>query len=114
MNISEKYMRLAIQEARTNLKDIKGGPFGACIIKKNKVLLLSRNTVLENDATCHAEINAIYLVSFKLKTFNLSGCVIYFTTGPCPMCFGAITGQGLILLYTARRFPKPNSWVLMN
>lgn len=46
--------------------------------------------MLRDDATAHAEINAIRIASRKLKTFNLSGCVIYSTTEPCPMCFSAI------------------------
>jgi len=86
----EKYMRLAIAEARKNLKALTGGPFGACIVRQGKVVAVSRNTVLKNDATCHAEMNAIRLASRKLKTYDLSGCVIYSTTEPCPMCFSAI------------------------
>ncbi len=85
-----KYMRLAISEARKNFKTMAGGPFGACIVKGNKVIALSRNTVLAQDATCHAEVNAIRQASKELKTFDLSGCVIYSTTEPCPMCFSAI------------------------
>ena len=90
MKLNEKFMRLAIKEARKNLKRMDGGPFGACIVKGNRVLAVSRNTVLKKDATCHAEINAIREASRKLKTFDLSGCYIYSTTEPCPMCFGAI------------------------
>jgi tRNA(Arg) A34 adenosine deaminase TadA len=54
------------------------------------VIAVARNTVLKNDASCHAEINAIRKASRKLKNFDLSGCEIYSTTEPCPMCFGAI------------------------
>ena len=50
---------------------------------------MARNEVLKHDATCHAEINAIRKASEKIKTFDLSGCVIYSTTEPCPMCFSA-------------------------
>jgi guanine deaminase len=85
-----RFMRRAIREARMNLARPDGGPFGACIVKDGKVLAVARNTVLENDATCHAEINAIRRASKKLGTFDLSGCEIYSTTEPCPMCFGAI------------------------
>lgn len=67
-----------------------GGPFGACIVKDGKVIAVSRNTVLKKDATCHAEINAIRKASEKLRTYDLSGCSIYSTTEPCPMCFSAI------------------------
>jgi len=84
------FMRLAIREARKNLRTGSGGPFGACIVKKGRVLAVSRNTVLRNDATCHAEINAIRAASRRLGDFDLSGCVIYSTTEPCPMCFAAI------------------------
>ncbi|MCK9603866.1 MAG: nucleoside deaminase [Candidatus Omnitrophica bacterium] len=88
--LNKKYMMLAIQEARKNLKSMQGGPFGACIVKDGKVLAVSRNTVLKTDATAHAEVNAIRAASRKLKTFDLSGCIIYSTTEPCPMCFSAI------------------------
>ncbi|MDD5423933.1 MAG: nucleoside deaminase [Candidatus Omnitrophica bacterium] len=67
-----------------------GGPFGACIVKGGKVLAVARNTVLRDDASCHAEVNAIRIASRKLKAFDLSGCEIYSTTEPCPMCFSAI------------------------
>ena len=83
-------MQLAICEARKNLTTPLGGPFGACIVKGNKVIAVTRNTVLKADASCHAEINAIRLASKKIKTYNLSGCRIYSTTEPCPMCFSAI------------------------
>jgi tRNA(Arg) A34 adenosine deaminase TadA len=85
-----KYMRLAIKEARKNLLTLEGGPFGACIVRNRSVLALARNTVLADDATCHAEINAIRIASKKIKNFDLSGSVIYSTTEPCPMCFSAI------------------------
>jgi guanine deaminase len=84
------FMARAIREARKNLVRLDGGPFGACIVKDGQVVAVARNTVLENDATCHAEINAIRKASRSLGTFDLSGCEIYSTTEPCPMCFGAI------------------------
>ncbi len=88
--LDKKYMLIALKEAEKNLKKLHGGPFGACIVKDGVVIAVARNTVLKNDAACHAEVNAIRLASKKLKTFNLSGCVIYSTTEPCLMCFGAI------------------------
>jgi tRNA(Arg) A34 adenosine deaminase TadA len=90
MKLNERFMKLAIKEARKNLKTMDGGPFGACIVKNNRVLALSRNMVLKKDATCHAEINAIREASRKLKNFDLSECYLYSTTEPCPMCFSAI------------------------
>lgn len=87
----EKYMQLAIEEASKNLKQLDGGPFGACIVGKNKILAIARNTVLkDNNSTAHAEVNAIRQASKALKSFDLSSCIIYTTTEPCPMCFSAI------------------------
>jgi len=83
-------MKLAVKLARQNIKQMSGGPFGACIVKNGRLIAVVRNTVLKNDATCHAEINAIRKASKKLGAYDLSGCVIYSTTEPCPMCFSAI------------------------
>lgn len=85
-----KFMREAISMAEENLVACKGGPFGACIVKNNEIIAIAHNTVLLEDATCHAEINAIKIASKKLNTWDLSGCEIYSTTEPCPMCFSAI------------------------
>lgn len=83
-------MELAIKEARKNLRQLKGGPFGACLVKDGQVVSVARNTVLRHNATCHAEMNAIVKASRLLKTYDLSECEIYSTTEPCPMCFAAI------------------------
>lgn len=88
--MDEKFMQFAIRQARKNIKEMSGGPFGACIVKNGRVIAAARNTVLKQDATCHAEINAIRQASRKLGAYDLSGCVIYSTTEPCPMCFAAI------------------------
>jgi guanine deaminase len=84
------FMELAVREARKNLRTIGGGPFGACIVRNGAVLSVARNTVLRNDATAHAEINAIRKACRKLGTHDLSGSIIYSTTEPCPMCFSAV------------------------
>jgi len=84
-------MALAITEARKGMMNYEGGPFGAVICEGPDVLAVCHNTVLaHNDPTCHAEINAIRLACRKKKAYDLSGCVIYSTTEPCPMCFSAI------------------------
>ncbi len=84
-------MGLALKSARQGIRKKEGGPFGACIVKNNKIIATAHNTVLKSkNATCHAEINAIRLASKKLKTWELNGCEIYSTTEPCPMCFSAI------------------------
>lgn len=88
--MDKKFMLLAIKEARKNIKTMEGGPFGACIVRGVEVLALARNTVLKSDASSHAEINAVRIASRRIKNFDLSGCVIYSTTEPCPMCFSAI------------------------
>jgi len=84
-------MKLALRSARQGIRRSEGGPFGAAILRGKTRIAVSHNQVLKhNDATCHAEINAIRLASRKLKRFDLSDCVIYSTTEPCPMCFSAI------------------------
>lgn len=83
-------MRIAIDEAKKGIKK-GGGPFGAVIVKNNKLIAKAHNAVtLSNDPTAHAEICAIRKACKKLKTFDLHGCVIYSTCEPCPMCFSAI------------------------
>jgi len=81
--------RLALEKAREGVK--KGQtPFGACVVKAGKVVALAHNAVWETtDSTAHAEIQALRAACKKLKTIDLSGCVIYSTCEPCPMCFSA-------------------------
>jgi guanine deaminase len=85
------FMRLALSEARSHLAALHGGPFGACLVRGCEVLAVFHNTVLkDNDPTCHAEINVIRRAARELDTFDLTGCDLYSTTEPCPMCFAAI------------------------
>ena len=84
-------MKMAIDEATKGIDAVDGGPFGAVIVKGDQVLAFSHNMVLKNnDPTSHAEMNVISLAARDLGTFDLSGCEIYSTTEPCPMCFSAI------------------------
>lgn len=84
-------MGRALAEALAHLAEQAGGPFGACLVKGDEVLAVTHNTVLKDrDPTGHAEMNAIRLAASKLETYDLSGCEIYTTTEPCPMCFAAI------------------------
>lgn len=84
-------MQLAINEAYEGIGKKEGGPFGAVIVKNGKVISSAHNTVIKNnDATCHAEINAIRKASKVLNNFDLSGCELYTTGKPCPMCKSAI------------------------
>ncbi|MDD2651485.1 MAG: nucleoside deaminase [Sulfurimonas sp.] len=85
------FMRGAIQEAFYGVKQNHGGPFGAVVVKSGKIIAKAHNQVLKNnDPTAHAEVNAIRKACKKLGTFDLSGCEIYTTCMPCPMCLGAI------------------------
>lgn len=87
----ETFMRLAIEDCRAGFPGNEGGPFGACIVKEGRVIAVAHNTVMKDrDPTAHAEINAIRQASQTLGTYDLSGCEIYSTTEPCPMCFTAI------------------------
>ena len=99
MGNKEYFMRLAIQEARINLNTMDGGPFGTVIARGGRVLAAGRNTVLRKDASSHAEINAIRDASEAVGTYDLSSCVIFSTTEPCPMCFSAIHLARLDKLY---------------
>jgi guanine deaminase len=78
---------------------MEGGPFGAAIAKDGRVIAASRNKVLVSDASAHAEINAIRTASEILGTYDLSSCVIFSTTEPCPMCFSAIHWARISKLY---------------
>jgi len=84
------FMKKAIEIARQGVKK-KEAPFGACIVKGGEIVISAHNIVISScDSTAHAEINAIKKACRKLRTINLSGCTIYSTTEPCPMCFSAI------------------------
>ena len=93
MNITEQdkaFMREAIRLANESLKR-GGGPFGAVIVKDGEIVAKSANSVtIDNDPTAHAEVNTIRKASRRLGTFDLSGCTIYTSCEPCPMCLGAI------------------------
>ena len=87
---NEDFMRQAIELAVDNVK-CGGGPFGAVIVRDGKVVATGVNRVTaNNDPTAHAEVSAIRAACTKLGTFDLSGCVIYTSCEPCPMCLGAI------------------------
>ena len=95
-----KFMKLAIKEARVGINNGHGGPFGAVIVKDGKVIAKAHNRVLKNhDATCHGEMEAIRKASKKLNTHDLSGCEIYTTGEPCPMCFAAILWANISKIY---------------
>lgn len=77
-----------------------GGPFGAVIAKDGEIVSEASNSVtIDNDPTAHAEVNAIRKATAKLGTFDLSGCDIYTSCEPCPMCLGAIYWAHLGKIY---------------
>lgn len=90
MDLGEKFMHKAIALSIENIKN-GGGPFGAVIVKDNRIIATGTNHVTaKNDPTAHAEIIAIRKASRKLGTFDLTSCEIYSSCEPCPMCLGAI------------------------
>lgn len=101
MSYSSKYLRKAILLSERNV-DKGGGPFGAVIVKDNKIIATGVNSVTtKNDPTAHAEIVAIRKAAKKLQTYNLSGCEIYASCEPCPMCLSAIYWAHLDVIYYA-------------
>ena len=86
----KEFMRQAIRLANESVER-GGGPFGAVIVKDGEIVAGSSNSVtIDNDPTAHAEVNTIREACRKLRTFDLSGCTIYTSCEPCPMCLGAI------------------------
>jgi len=95
----KQFMRRAIELSKESVKT-GGGPFGAVIVKAGKIIAEAANSVTQtNDPTAHAEVNAIRQAARKLKTFELSGCEIYTSCEPCPMCLGAIYWAHLDKIY---------------
>ena len=104
INITEQdkaFMREAIRLADESVER-GGGPFGAVIVKDGKIVAGSSNSVtIDLDPTAHAEVNTIRKACRQLGTFDLSGCVIYTSCEPCPMCLGAIYWARLDRIYYA-------------
>lgn len=95
----QEFMRRAILLSLESVKQ-GGGPFGAVIVKEGKIIAEAANRVtLDNDPTAHAEVNAIRQAARSLGRFDLSGCDIYTSCEPCPMCLGAIYWAHLDHIY---------------
>src|SRR5574344_2649756 len=89
--MNKDFLLCAIQMATDNVANGNGGPFGAVVAKEGKIIARATNTVTtSNDPTAHAEVNAIREACRVLGTFDLSGCEIYSSCEPCPMCLSAI------------------------
>lgn len=98
----KKYMLAAIEKAEENIISGKGGPFGAVVVKDGNIVAAVGNRVTStNDPTAHAEVVAIREACKVLDTFDLTGCEIYASCEPCPMCLGAIMWARIDKLYYA-------------
>lgn len=94
------YMQNAIEEAYQGIRAGHGGPFGAVIVKDGRIVGRGHNCVIrDQDATMHGEIAAIRDASRALGTFDLSGCTLYSTAEPCPMCMCASLWANIDKIY---------------
>ncbi len=88
---AEDHMRRAIALSLEMMRSGKGGPFGAVVVRDDKIVAEGFNKVTStNDPTAHAEVVAIRLACEALGTYDLTGCEIYTSCEPCPMCLSAI------------------------
>jgi guanine deaminase len=91
MPTDDEFLRMAIEEAKAGIRAGDGGPFGCVITKGGEIVATGHNRVLvDGDPTSHAEIVAIRRACNVLGTIDLSGCVLYASSEPCPMCKSAI------------------------
>lgn len=95
-------MQQAVELGRNGMNQKKGGPFGCVVVKDDVIIGRGHNAVLQlNDPTAHAEIMAIRDACSYLGSFQLSGCEIYSSCEPCPMCLGAVYWARPLRLYYA-------------
>jgi guanine deaminase len=98
----EQFLCQAIALATANVTSGQGGPFGAVVVKNGQALSACSNQVTATrDPTAHAEVLAIRMACNKLNDFQLTGCVLYTSCEPCPMCLGAIYWARLDRVYFA-------------
>ena len=103
MNNHSDFMARAIELARqTALVERAGGPFGCVIVKDGEIIAEGVNRVLaDKDPTCHGEIAAIRAACAKLDTHVLTGCILYTSCEPCPMCYAASWWARIETIYYA-------------
>ena len=90
-DLNPQFMHRAIELSLENVRSGKGGPFGAVVAKNGTIIGEGANQVLStNDPSAHAEVIAVRTACRKLSSFQLSGCEIYTSCEPCPMCMGLI------------------------
>ena len=96
----DEYMDLAIDLSDDNFEKNYGGPFGACVVKDGKIIGKGINRVLkDNDPTAHAEVVAIRKACRNIQSYDLSGCELYTSCYPCPMCLSAIIWANIKVVY---------------
>ena len=96
----DEFMDVAIDLSDDNFDKNYGGPFGACVVKDGKIIGKGINRVIKNmDPTAHAEIVAIREACKNIKSHDLSGCEIYTSCYPCPMCLSAIIWANIKKVY---------------
>ena len=97
-----EFMKVAKELSDDNLITNVGGPFGACIVKEGIIIGRGSNHVLgNNDPTAHAEIMAIRDACKNINSYDLTGCEIYTSCYPCPMCLSAIIWSNIKKVYYA-------------
>lgn len=100
MEATNRFMQLAIDEARQGIEHQHGGPFGSVVVKDGKVIGKGHNCVLKNnDPTCHGEVAAIRDACANIGSFDLSECEIYTTGEPCHMCLCACMWANISKIY---------------
>ncbi|MCR5146062.1 MAG: nucleoside deaminase [Clostridia bacterium] len=93
-------MKIAKELSEDNLKTNAGGPFGACVVKNGEIIGKGSNHVIKNiDPTAHAEIMAIREACKNINSYDLSGCELYTSCYPCPMCLSAIIWSNIKCVY---------------
>ena len=98
----KEYMEEAIKLSRDNFEKRYGGPFGAVVVKDGKIIGRGMNMVIKNnDPTAHAEVNAIRDACNNINSYDLSGCELYTSCYPCPMCLSAIIWSNIKTVYYA-------------
>lgn len=98
--VNASFMREAIRLSRQMMRRGQGGPFGAVVVRDDKIIARGWNQVTSsNDPTAHAEIVAIRRACQRLKSFHLDGCELYTSCEPCPMCLAAIYWARIRVVY---------------
>ena len=100
--MDELFLRQAIRLSMEKMRDDEGGPFGAAVVRDGQIVGVGWNRVTSaNDPTAHAEIVAIRDACSSLGTFCLSGCELYSSCEPCPMCLAAVYWARIDRIYYA-------------